>query len=56
MRWSDGVKALDFKLQGVVGDSLVSAGVVAYLGAFNTKYRHNIIDKWADECRIGEIG
>lgn len=51
VRWAEGAKELDFKLKGVVGDALVSAGAVAYLGAFNSKYRHELISRWMNICR-----
>ena len=50
VRWAEGVDDLDFKLRGLVGDVLVSAGVVAYLGAFTTKYRLELIQLWAKMC------
>lgn len=42
---------LNFKLEGLVGDVLVSAGAVAYLGAFTNKYRHKLLDLWVEKCR-----
>ena len=39
VRWSQSVKVLDMKLQGIVGDTLVASAAVAYLGAFTAHYR-----------------
>ncbi|XP_023930267.1 dynein heavy chain 6, axonemal [Lingula anatina] len=55
VRWAESVKVLDFKLQGLVGDTLVSAAAVAYLGAFTAKYRRELILKWEERCRAAEI-
>lgn len=38
-RWSQTAKDLQETLDNVVGDVLISAGVVAYLGAFTVSYR-----------------
>ena len=46
---------LDFRLKGIVGDTLVSAAGVAYLGAFTSKYRKQYIARWADMCRESSI-
>lgn len=55
VRWAEGVADLDFKLKGLVGDVLVSAGAVAYLGAFNTKYRNELISQWLTLCNDSAI-
>ena len=44
------VKTLEQKLAGLVGDTVVSAGAVAYLGFFNTQHRQNLIKKWVGLC------
>ncbi|GFO34548.1 dynein heavy chain 1, axonemal, partial [Plakobranchus ocellatus] len=51
VRWSQSVKFLDMKLQGIVGDTLVASASVAYLGAFTAHYRHLLIDDWVRMCR-----
>ena len=38
-RWSEMAKDLGVTYDNLVGDVLVSSGVVAYLGAFTSKYR-----------------
>lgn len=53
-RWSQTAKDLQSTLDNVVGDVLLSAGVVAYLGAFTVSYRqvsNNLI-----ECQIEKRG
>lgn len=39
-RWSEAAKYLHGLLSNVIGDVLLSAGVVAYLGAFTVDYRY----------------
>ena len=55
VRWAEGVGALDVKLNTLVGDILVSAGCVAYLGAFTMKYRRDLMKEWREMCETKEI-
>ncbi|RUS88172.1 hypothetical protein EGW08_004069 [Elysia chlorotica] len=55
VRWSQSVKFLDMKLQGIVGDTLVASAAVAYLGAFTAHYRHLLIDQWVCMCRDVDV-
>lgn len=43
---------LDLKVSGIVGDSLISAAAVSYYGAFTSKYRANLMEGWAKQCKI----
>lgn len=47
------------KLGGVyvtlTGDTLIAAGMVAYLGPFTASYRSQIIEKWVANCKKREI-
>lgn len=38
-RWSDAAQQLSESLENVVGDVLIAAAVVAYLGVFTVDYR-----------------
>ncbi|KAL8598268.1 hypothetical protein ACOMHN_035218 [Nucella lapillus] len=51
VRWLESVGMLDTKLQGLVGDTLVGAASVAYLGALTTSYRHQLVAQWVAMCR-----
>ena len=42
-------------LTEVTGNVLVSAGLIAYLGAFTSKYRSSIIKDWVALCRQRRI-
>ncbi|XP_035825271.1 dynein heavy chain 6, axonemal [Aplysia californica] len=55
VRWSQSVKFLDMKLEGIVGDTLVGAASVAYLGAFTAHYRHLLLDTWVSMCKDTEV-
>jgi dynein heavy chain len=46
---------LEFKLQGLVGDTLVAAASVAYIGPFTAKYRKELVSLWEEMCRTAEI-
>eukprot|EP00698_Gefionella_okellyi_P007692 TRINITY_DN1880_c0_g3_i1.p1 TRINITY_DN1880_c0_g3~~TRINITY_DN1880_c0_g3_i1.p1 ORF type:complete len:4251 (-),score=1210.42 TRINITY_DN1880_c0_g3_i1:76-12828(-) len=47
-RWTAATKTLGEQLTRVVGDALLAAGYVAYLGAFTAPYRAQITQKWAE--------
>ena len=51
VRWAESMDILEGKLQGVVGDTLVSASSIAYLGVFTASYRRGMINKWVDMCQ-----
>ncbi|KAK5640705.1 hypothetical protein RI129_009252 [Pyrocoelia pectoralis] len=45
-RWSEAAVYLEGLLGNVIGDVILSAGVVAYLGAFTVDYRNAIVKEW----------
>ncbi|ESO83512.1 hypothetical protein LOTGIDRAFT_133247 [Lottia gigantea] len=55
VRWADSVKTLDFKLEGLVGDTLVGAAAVSYLGAFTATYRKQLVKTWVEMCQTVDI-
>ncbi|KAL5008122.1 hypothetical protein ScPMuIL_013703 [Solemya velum] len=55
VRWEESVKELDLKLQGLVGNTLVGAASVAYIGSFTAKYRRLLITSWIDMCKNAQI-
>ena len=55
MRWAESVNELDFKLQGLVGDTLIAAASVAYIGPFTAKYRRELVNKWVGLCHSLEV-
>ena len=49
IRWTETVKVLNVALKNVVGDILVSAGTVSYLGPFTSDFRADIVSGWRDK-------
>ena len=48
-------KQLGIKFENLIGDVLVSSGVVAYLGAFTTAFRQEQTADWVKACRNTNI-
>ncbi|KAK9882720.1 hypothetical protein WA026_022771 [Henosepilachna vigintioctopunctata] len=42
---------MDKQLENVIGDVLVAAGSVAYLGAFTSNYRTELTELWVSMCK-----
>ncbi|CAL1542606.1 unnamed protein product [Lymnaea stagnalis] len=55
VRWAQSVKFLDVKLEGIIGDTLISAAAVAYLGAFTAHYRQILLNEWVHMCEKKDI-
>ncbi|XP_025198734.1 LOW QUALITY PROTEIN: dynein heavy chain 3, axonemal-like [Melanaphis sacchari] len=49
-RWSQTAMELQSTLDNVIGDVLLSAGVVAYLGAFTVDFRNVLVNEWNHTC------
>jgi dynein heavy chain len=49
VRWTETVKHLNVAIKNVVGDILVSAGTVSYLGPFTSDFRTEIVQMWRDK-------
>jgi dynein heavy chain len=47
-RWTELSAELAETYLSVTGDTLLSSGVIAYLGAFTTGYRQKAVDSWAE--------
>ena len=47
VRWTEAVKSFDVQEAQYVGDVLVASAFVSYIGAFNAKYRNQLVfDEW----------
>ncbi len=46
VRWTDTVKTLGEKIQLLIGDCLVAAGMVSYAGPFTSQFRAELEDEW----------
>ena len=53
-RWAATVEHLSEALENCVGDVLVSAGTVSYLGPFTSEFRKDVVDGW--QATLGELG
>ncbi|KAJ3227682.1 Dynein heavy chain 7, axonemal [Clydaea vesicula] len=54
-RWTETAASLDIKFTCLTGDVLVSAGIVAYLGAFTKLYRDECVTEWTFLCKEKKI-
>ncbi|XP_028992896.1 dynein axonemal heavy chain 7 [Betta splendens] len=54
-RWSEMAFNLGELYKNLTGDILISAGIVAYLGAFTSSYRQKQTEKWMSLCKSREI-
>lgn len=51
-RWSQAADDLQIAYENLTGDVLVSAGVIAYLGAFTSGFRQTCIENWSILCKV----
>ncbi|GAB1601341.1 dynein heavy chain 12, axonemal-like isoform X2 [Argonauta hians] len=54
-RWEFAANSLQDTYDNLVGDILVSAGVIAYLGPFTSSFRERCITSWVDICKSKNI-
>ncbi|KAK4872624.1 hypothetical protein RN001_014653 [Aquatica leii] len=50
IRWEISVKNFGVQLRNLIGDVLIAAGGVAYMGAFTSTYRRDLINYWLEKC------
>jgi dynein heavy chain len=50
-RWTECASNLEIKLRTVLGDVLISSGIVAYLGAFTKAFRDDCVSEWVSDCK-----
>ncbi|KAJ6667676.1 hypothetical protein lerEdw1_015997 [Lerista edwardsae] len=55
VRWQDTVQNLDYMINNIAGDVLVSAGFVAYLGAFTGQYRISLCEEWLSQLETFKV-
>jgi dynein heavy chain len=49
VRWNEAVARLSHSIENVVGDVIVSAGTIAYLGAFTGDFRSSLCEQWREK-------
>ena len=54
-RWTEMAAMLGEMYNNIVGDVLIAAGQIAYLGAFTKKYRGQALAKWTKLCKTSAI-
>ncbi|CAM9544257.1 unnamed protein product [Chrysoparadoxa australica] len=54
-RWTTSVAQLEIDYNNLVGDALVSAGMVAYSGPFTPDFRQRIVKDWQERLKALEI-
>ncbi|XP_062861638.1 dynein axonemal heavy chain 7 [Trichomycterus rosablanca] len=54
-RWSETALNLGEVYKNLTGDILISAAIVAYLGAFTSSYRQRATDEWIELCKARAI-
>ncbi|XP_069874839.1 dynein axonemal heavy chain 12 isoform X1 [Dipodomys merriami] len=54
-RWSQAAQDLQITYENLTGDVLVSAGVIAYLGAFTSGFRQICTEDWSMMCKDKKI-
>lgn len=51
-RWSKAADDLQNTYDNLTGDVLISAGVIAYLGAFTAGFRQECTKDWTKLCKV----
>ena len=46
-RWSEQATIMQLRYSNIKGDSIISSGIISYLGIFTTKYRNTCISNWS---------
>ena len=54
-RWTKYTEDLSEDYKRLTGDVLISAGVIAYLGPFTSRFRDNQTSQWVERCTELEI-
>lgn len=51
-RWAQAAEDLQSTYDNLTGDVLISAGVIAYLGAFTAGFRQDCVKSWTALCQV----
>ena len=51
VRWAEEEENLKEKFRNIVGDLMISSGIIAYLGVFTGSYRSSCIDVWVSQLK-----
>lgn len=50
-RWEDSARTLELDLKNIIGNIILVAGCISYLGPFNAGYRQSLIELWMEKCK-----
>lgn len=54
-RWNQAACDLQVEYDNLTGDILISAGVIAYLGAFTAGFRQDCTKDWSKLCKVRRL-
>ncbi|CEM19434.1 unnamed protein product [Vitrella brassicaformis CCMP3155] len=50
VRWEKSATELEEAMSNLIGNIILSAGMIAYLGPFTASYRQSILQRWGGKC------
>ena len=54
-RWTETVKILEVDLINLIGNIILAAGFISYVGTFTAKYREHLLSEWMKVCKEKNI-